>query len=169
MRRAHAQPARAARKRTTRPAARSARAQPARVYREAAYQTRRLTPRVRRLLRARRDQDEVGREAQEQPQQDPPSYDRLRCERAPDVQQLHHDVEDRAGGEREEQDHHALVDPRLTDNGADERRPAADEPEQREEAPARRLAVTGQRRADAEPLRRVVEAEADDQDERQRE
>src|SRR5438445_940571 len=41
----------------------------------------------------------------------------------------------RAGREREEQDRHALADPRLADHGAEERRPASDQPERAEERP----------------------------------
>src|SRR5205814_1763118 len=118
-------------------------------------------------LDARADQDEVGREPEKQPEQDSPGDDRLRGERAADVQQLHHDVEDGARRQREEHDHHALVDPRLTDHSAEEGRRSTDQAEQGEEAPARLLLVARQRRADAEPLGRVVQAEPDDQDDRE--
>ena len=50
------------------------------------------------------DQDEVGREPEEEPEQHPPGHDQLRRKRAPDVDQLHHHVEDRARREREEED-----------------------------------------------------------------
>ena len=83
------------------------------------------------------------------------------------VEQLHHDVEDRAGREAEEEDGDGGAHPRLPDDGAEEGRAAADQPEQEQEAPARDLPLASERRDDAEALGRVVEAEADDQRDRE--
>src|SRR5712691_847816 len=113
------------------------------------------------------DEDEVGTEAEEEAEQDAPGHERLRGEDTADVQELHHDVEDRAGGERKEQDRNGLADPELADERAEEGRGTADEAEQAEEAPARLLLVAGERRADPKPFRCVVEAEADDQHDRE--
>src|SRR5439155_24523814 len=49
-----------------------------------------------------RDEDEVGREAEEEPGQHSPGDERLAAEQPADVQQLDHDEQDRAGREREE-------------------------------------------------------------------
>ena len=58
---------------------------------------------------------------------------------AQDREQLDHDVEDRAGREREEQRSRAPRSSSLADDGAEERRAAADQAEQGEERPARLL------------------------------
>src|SRR5581483_6161019 len=57
--------------------------------------------------------------------------------------------------------------PRLADDRADEGRPAADQAHRTEEAPARQLRLARHRADDPEALGRVVQAEADDQDDRE--
>src|SRR5262249_6399333 len=114
-------------------------------------------------LNAAGDEDEVRTEPEREPEQDPPRDHRLRAGAAEHVQAL----EVRAGGGREEHDRECLAPPGLSDRGADERRPAADQAHQREERPARQLGVPGERRADPEALRRVVKREADHEHDRE--
>ena len=73
------------------------------------------------------------------PRDEPPRNDRLAIEGAADAEQLDHDVEDRAGGQRQERDRDGLADPRLAEEGAEEGRAATDQADEREEAPARTL------------------------------
>src|SRR6188472_86537 len=114
---------------------------------------------------ARGDQDEVRREAECQAEDDPPRDEALAAEASADVEQLDHDVEDRAGREREEGDRERLADPCLPDQRPEERRASADQPGQEQEPPARAVLAAGERADDAEAFGRVVETEADDQDE----
>src|SRR5665647_3463585 len=119
------------------------------------------------LSRTGGDEHPVSQEAGQQPQQEPPGHEPLEAEGAIDLQQLDDDVEDRARGQGQEGYRDKVVDPRLSHHRAEERRPAADEAEQREEAPARQGAVTREGRDDPEPLGGVVKAKADNEDERQ--
>ena len=89
------------------------------------------------ISRLRLAEDEVRAETEEEAEQKRPRDQRLVAELAVDVHQLDHDVQDRAGREREEPDLERLADERLADERAEERRPAADQPEQREETPGR--------------------------------
>src|SRR6266446_5078795 len=82
-------------------------------------------------------------------------------------EQLADDVEDRAGRDGEEDDADGVARPGLADDRAEERRGAADEAEEREQLPARADPLPRQRTADAEPLGRVVQAEADDERDRE--
>ncbi len=77
------------------------------------------------------------------------------------------DVEDRPRCERQERDRHDFAHPRLAQQRPEERRSTADQAEQCEEAPARTLGVPGERGDDAEAFRRVVQAEADHEHERE--
>src|SRR5204862_510011 len=82
--------------------------------------------------------------AERQPEHDAPGGQRLRAEGPANVQQLGDDVEDRAGGKREEEDREVLARPRVPDRGADEGRRAADHAHQSEEPPARQLGLAAQ-------------------------
>ena len=101
------------------------------------------------------------------PEQQPPGDAGLAAVAPADAQQLDHDVQDRAGGERQEGNRDGLADPGLAEQRAEERRRAADEADQPEEAPARPLFATRERSDDAEALRGVVQPKTDDQDERE--
>src|SRR5450759_233549 len=114
--------------------------------------------------RASRHQYPVGEEAGQQADEDAPHDELAEAEAAVDVQQLDDDVQDRTGRERQEGDRDRAVDPHAAEHRAEKRRPAADEAEQGKEAPARQRALAGDGRDDAEALRRIVQAEADDQD-----
>ena len=103
------------------------------------------------------------------PSEDPRQHDFLLHVPAADPDQLDDDIENRAGGEREEQHRERGAHPCLADERPDERRGAADDAENGEERPARTILVAGERSDDAEALGRVVEAEADHQSKRQTE
>ena len=91
-----------------------------------------------------------------------------------DAEQLGDDVDDRAGGEGEEDDADRLAGEAVPDGRADERRAAADEGQAEQERPAGPAPVPSwsmspvERRDDAEALGGVVQAEADDQQGRER-
>jgi hypothetical protein len=114
-------------------------------------------------------EEEVGAEAEEQADEDPRAADDLQPERPVHAQELDDHIEDRAGGEPEEGDRERRVDDGLADECAEDRRSAADQPERGQKRPARTDRASGKRRDDAEPLRRVVEREADDEGARERE
>src|SRR6187200_155956 len=116
-----------------------------------------LAPEERGASGARGDQDEVGREAERQAEDDPPGDQALPAEAAAYVEQLDHDVEDRAGCEREEGDRERLADPCLPDQRPDERRASTDQTRQEQESPARALLAAGERADDAEAFGCVVE------------
>src|SRR5207245_6343617 len=80
-----------------------------------------------------------------------------------DADELDDDVQDRTRGQREEHDRHLVAGDRLADGGADEGRAAADETEQAEQPPARRVLLAGERADDAEALSGVVQAETDEE------
>src|SRR5439155_24993406 len=80
-----------------------------------------------------------------------------------DADQLDDDVEDRAGGERQERDAEPFAHIALTDERPEERRTAADQAAGGEEAPGRALPLGRERSDDAEGLGGVVQPEADDQ------
>src|SRR5690349_11708122 len=122
---------------------------------------------IRGALSADSGKDEIGGEPDDDAAEDPPGDERLVAEARIDLDELNDDVQDRAGRQREEADGDRGARPRLPDERAQERRAAADQAEGAEEAPARTLRVTGERRDDPEALGAVVEREADDQHERQ--
>src|SRR5205809_945711 len=109
------------------------------------------------LLEACYVEDDLGREAEEEPRENRARDKHLVSEPLRDVHQLHDHVEDRSSGEREERDRERRARPRLPDDRAEERRSAADHAEEREEPPAG--APAGERGHDAEPPRRAGEAE----------
>jgi hypothetical protein len=125
-------------------------------------------------LRAGRCDDRVGGEAGDQPEEEADGQQVRAAGLGGDAEQLDHDVEDGPRGERQEDDAHRLAGVGVPDRGADERRAATDQAEQRQEAPAwpgrgiGTIPAAGQRRDDAEPFRRVVQAEPDDKQRGQR-
>src|SRR5215204_154629 len=104
---------------------------------------------------------ELGGEPEEEPAEQPPRDEDLALGASHHREQLDDHVEDRAAGDGEERRLDPLVHPCLPEGGTQERRPAADQAEQREKAPRRPLAISRHRADDAEALGRVVEAEAD--------
>ena len=115
----------------------------------------------------RGNQDHVGGEAEEESEQDSPGGQFLEPELAADSEELDDDVENRSGGESEERDEQPLVDPGLPDDGAHERGAAADQAHEPEERPARSFAFGRHRCDDPESLGGVVQAEADDEQQRE--
>ena len=115
------------------------------------------------LRDAGRADDEVRRKAEQQAEEDEPHHEHGVSVLAVRDEELLHDVEDRACGDREEDDRHRLARPGLAEHRAEERRQAADRAEERDEAPARLCPLAAHRSADAEALGRVVQAEADDE------
>src|SRR5450759_3852638 len=108
------------------------------------------------------DKHPISQEAGNQPEHDPPSHEPLEAEGAIDLQQLDDNVEDRARRQGEEGYRYEVVDPRLSHQRAEERRPAADEAKRHEEAPARQCALTREGCDDPETLGGVVKAKPDD-------
>src|SRR3954454_21983192 len=113
------------------------------------------------------DEDEVGHEAGEESEDDAPGGDFLVTELAGDSQEFDHDVENRACGEGETHHEDRVIDYRLPDEGSDESGTAADEPQDEQKRPRRGLTLRGHRGDDAETLGRVVQPEADDEQQRQ--
>src|SRR6266487_2822591 len=74
-----------------------------------------------------RDHDELRRQADDEPDQDPPERD-LPRQLAPHREQLAYDVEDGAGGQREESDEDVRARDRVPNERSQERRTAPDEP-----------------------------------------
>src|SRR5207247_10284879 len=87
------------------------------------------------------------------------------AEAAHGVPDLADDVQDRAARQRVEGELERRAGDVVADKGAEEGRPAADEPGEPEPAPRRLHAA--QRAYDPESLGRVVQGEADDQDGRE--
>src|SRR3954471_11511359 len=107
--------------------------------------------------------DEVGTEAEDEAEDETPRDELARADPAEYGEQLDDDVEDRAAGDGEKADFEEVVDERMADEGADERRPAVDQAEHEQEAPARARTDRGKRCDDAEALGGVVQAEPDDE------
>src|SRR3569623_1200020 len=103
------------------------------------------------------DQDPARAEAEQEPDEQRPGDERRHREAPADLEELDDDVEDRAAGDREEDDLERWADPRLADQRPEEGRAAADQSHQAEEAPARALGLAGHRANDAEALGRVVQ------------
>src|SRR5204863_6327497 len=113
------------------------------------------------LLDPGRGDDEVGRETEQDPGHEQPGDEHRMAVLAVHRKQLPDDVEDRATGDGEEDDRDGIARPRLPDDGAEKGGRPSDQAEQAEQPPARDDAGAAQRAADAEPLRRVVQAETD--------
>src|SRR4051794_10802300 len=116
-------------------------------------------------LRPGGDENEVGGEAEDEPECESPGDRRLTTERSAHREELHYDVEDRSSCECEEGDRDGFVDPGLAEQGSEEGGAAGDQSDQQKEAPARKLLAAGERADNAEALRRIVQPEADDQHE----
>ena len=97
-----------------------------------------------------------------------PRHEHFVAELPIDVGELDDDVEDGTCREREERDGERLARPRLSDQRSNERRAAADDSEQDQEAPGRPLGGARQRRDDPEALGCIVEGKADHERQRQR-
>ena len=112
-------------------------------------------------------EDVVGREPGDEAEEDAPHHDFGEALPRGDFEELDHDVEDRPGGECEEREKERVVDERSADDGPDERGASADQPGRRKEAPTRAFAYRGHRADDAEAFGRVVQAEPDDEQQRE--
>jgi len=75
-----------------------------------------------------------------EPEDQAPGRHGLAREEAADVEQLHHDIEDRARGEREEEHRDPRSTSTLADDGAEEGRRPADHAQEGQEAPTRLVA-----------------------------
>ena len=113
--------------------------------------------------------DRVGDEAQGEAEQDGPGGDHLELGGPRHGEEFDHHVQDRPGGQGQERDAEDGAGELFADQRAQEGRAAADQAEQEQARPGRPLAAGGQRGDDAEPFRRVVRAEADDEQNRQAE
>jgi hypothetical protein len=82
-------------------------------------------------------ENEVRGKAEREPEQKHPGDENGEVEPTRDSEELLDDIEDRPGSHGEERDRDGLTDPPLADDGAEERRAAADQSEQRKKAPAR--------------------------------
>src|SRR6187551_2197787 len=110
-------------------------------------------------------EDQLGAETEQQTREDHPGDENRVARALHNLHELKDDVENRTGREGEKEDRERLARPRLAEDRAEKGGPSADDPEEREELPARALTRHGS--DDAEPLGRVVQAEADDQQERE--
>jgi WD40 repeat protein len=125
-------------------------------------------------LRAGRGDDRVGGEAGDQARQQADGQQVRATSLGGDAEQLDHDIKDGPRGQRQEDDAHRLAGVGVADRGADERRAAADQAQQQQEAPAwpgrgaGAIPAAGQRRDDAEAFGGVMQAEPDDQQRGQR-
>src|SRR5262249_9795097 len=128
----------------------------------------RTAARPRRTLAAAGSDDRIREEPGEHSDEQPIADDVHALGLRRDAQQLHDDVEDRAGGQREE--HHAdgFAGESVTDRGTDERRATTDQAEREQKTPtgaalrAVGAHVAGEGRNDPEPFGGVVRREPDD-------
>src|SRR5438128_7284621 len=113
------------------------------------------------------DDDELRAESEQEADEHAPERD-LPRELPADREQLADHVEDRTRSEREERDEHVRAGDRVPDDRSEERRPAGDETGEHEPRPGRPDVGGDERTDDAEPLRRVVQTEADHEEQCER-